>query len=278
MRSSWSVFKVLFKQKSRLTHRTIGVQLFATVVFSLIMFFTTAAAKRVNLYSNCLQTAFILFSLLANLIYLGITCWQNEKFNREQTWRLVPMHDSELYLANTISSGFSFIYLDLLLGIELAIMLGMLSPFDKDTWRQVRDLGYWLSHLTLLNVEKLFLAALLLLLVGLAVYLTVSLLNFSSHAVIDFWPGKSHKIITWLVRLLMIVLVSWLLVISYSIWWDVYANINHFLFGSSYQDMEVTVPRISLMGDFWVFLFYDIIALATDLWLFNHYVEAKANK
>ncbi|WEV50918.1 hypothetical protein OZX69_08195 [Lactobacillus sp. ESL0731] len=160
----------------------------------------------------------------------------------------------------------------------MAVILGVLSPFDKVTRRQVVDFGYWLSHLTLLNVGKLFLAALLLLLVGLAVYLTVSLLNFSSHAVIDFGPGKSHKIITWLVRLLMIVLISWLLVISYSIWWDVYANINHFLFGSSYQDMEVTVPKISMIGDFWVFLFYDIIALAIDLWLFNHYVEAKANK
>ncbi|WEV50919.1 hypothetical protein OZX63_08195 [Lactobacillus sp. ESL0700] len=98
-----------------MAHRTFGVQLFATVVFSLIMFFTTAAAERENLYPDYLQTAFILFGLLANLIYLGITCWQNEKFNREQTWRLIPMHDSELYLANTISSGFAFIYLDLLL-------------------------------------------------------------------------------------------------------------------------------------------------------------------
>ncbi|MDF7671880.1 hypothetical protein PT281_01080 [Lactobacillus sp. ESL0701] len=278
MEKYWHLFKILFKQKTRLTYRVFGVQLVTTIVCSLMIIFTSSGAKRWELYPDYLQTVFILFSLLANLIYLGITCWQNEKFNHEQTWRLIPLHDSKLYLTNTISSGIAFIYLDLLLGIELVLISMVLYPFDEYTRQQIAAFGYWVTHLTFLKCGRLFLALLLLLLVGLAVYLTVSFLNFSSHAVVDFWSGKSHRIITWLVRLVMIVIVSWLLVISYNIWWDVAANISHFLTGSSYQDMEMTIPKINIIGDFWLFLLYNVIILPIDLGLFTRYVEAKANR
>ncbi|WEV70717.1 hypothetical protein OZY43_07200 [Lactobacillus sp. ESL0785] len=254
------------------------MQLLATLFFSFIIDLSYSAKSRLSLYPDSFVTAFILFFVLANIIYLGITCWQNEKFNHNQTWRLIPLHDSQLYLTNTISSGIAFIYLDLLLGIELALILVIFYPFDGYTRQQVAAFGYWVTHLTWLKCGKLLLAALLLLLIGLAVYLTVSFLNFSSHAVIDFWPGKSHQIITWLVRLIMIILVSGLLVISYNIWWDVSANIGHFLTGSSYQDMEMTIPKISISGDFGLFLLYDVIILVIDLWLFTHYVEAKVNR
>lgn len=278
MKKCWRLFKVLFRQKTRLTYRVFGIQLLATVVCSLIMIFTTPQANRWESYPYDLQIIFILFCLLANLIYLGITCWQNEKFNHDQTWRLIPLHDDQLYLTNTVSSGIAFIYLDFLLGIELVLMLVLLYPVDEYTRQQIAAFDYWVTHLTLLKCGKLLLAALLLLLIGLAIYLTVSCLNFSSHTVIDFWFGKSHRIITWLVRLVMIILVSWLLVISYNIWWDVVANISHFLTGSSYQDMEMIVPKVGIIGDFWLFLFYDAIVLAVDLWLFTRYVEAKINK
>ncbi|WEV39518.1 hypothetical protein [Lactobacillus sp. ESL0681] len=274
----WVVFKTLFKQKIKSTYKVFCLQLFATIVFSLMLNFNYDAKERLNLYPDSFETAFILLGILANMIYLVYSCQQNERFNRDQTWRLLPINDSKLYVINTVSSGSAFICFDLLLGVELIIALFIFSFFDTSMRKIFYNFNYSMTHLSGVVINKYVLTVLVLLLIGIAIYLTVSFLNFSSVALIDFWPNMSHRLVKWTVRIILLFVVSWLIVSGYNILRHVIVNIDHALFNIPYRYLTYPLPKINLAGDAGIFLLYDTILLMLNWWLNDHYVEAKADK
>ncbi|MDF7638453.1 hypothetical protein PT285_03260 [Lactobacillus sp. ESL0791] len=267
------LFAVLFRQKTRITHRVWLLQLVAVLVTMIIVVWGTEITR--DTLMNAFGLCFFLLFFVSNAIYLLVTCWQNEKFNRSQTWRLVPVKDRYIYLANTFSSFIAFVYLDVLEVIEFFLGLFCLYPASK----------YWLNE-TGQFIGKIFSGsefgkavevACVLLLMGLAVYLIVSFLNFSQRALIDFWPAGSSKLVIFLTRLLLIIVVSWLVINGWQILAHLDANIEHVLFNIPYRYLPDYNNKINLSGDLGLFLLFDIVTLFLNMVLLDKFVEARPN-
>ena len=58
-----------------------------------------------------LLSAGMLKTPIADVIFVGLLCWQNEKINLSQTWQLAPASSVKIWLINMLSSLVECIYI-----------------------------------------------------------------------------------------------------------------------------------------------------------------------
>ena len=274
MTSFNTLFNRMFQEKSKSVYLIFLIQAFASLCLTIIVFVSGNGTpefvngndtSNVNLVVAFLAVyAVLITSFVADFVYWIVSSIKNEKINRSQTWRLIPVSDTKFLLGNFGTAFLTYIWLGIL---ETVTILITLLPMLSD--QEVRKV---LSHVSL-NLSahdwQEMLASLgLIILIGYAWYAIVSLLNLASRSIIDFLPGGSSKVLTFIIRVVVIIAIIWILGHAASIIFSVLGEFSPFAVNNYDIDYATTLLQ---------FLVFDVVITLIDIFLLNKFVEAKQN-
>lgn len=263
------LFKELLKRKIQRVNVIVTIQFVSAIALA---FFTNFSINSGMVHTRLTNPADFLTEILAcfgslffvfGLILFLLTISQNERLNRDQTWRLIPITDGKFYIENIFSSFISLIYF-VLVNVIIAIILLLICVLFNSKFRQ--DLG--------INIHpslEFFYVIIVAILSCFFMFLIASFLNFSSIAISDFLPQGSNRTILFLVRvLIIIVIIGFIWKIN-----SVFSFYDFFTGNFSLVNLKVT-PLNSLveLENLMIVLFViDLVILALNLFLINHFSE-----
>lgn len=276
MTSFNTLFNRMFQEKSKSVYLIFLIQAFASLCFTIIGFVSengtpefvngkdTSSVNVIVAFLAVFAVMMLITSFIADFVYWIISSIKNEKINRSQTWRLIPVSDTKFLLGNFGTAFLTYIWLGIL---ETVTILITLLPMLSD--QEVRKV---LSHVSL-NLSahdwQEMLASLgLIILIGYAWYAIVSLLNLASRSIIDFLPGGSSKVLTFIIRVVVIIAIIWILGHAASIIFSVLGEFSPFAVNNYDIDYATTLLQ---------FLVFDVVITLIDIFLLNKFVEAKQN-
>ena len=271
-----TLFNRMFQEKSKSVYLIFLIQAFASLCFTIIGFVSengtpefvngkdTSSVNVIVAFLAVFAVMMLITSFIADFVYWIISSIKNEKINRSQTWRLIPVSDTKFLLGNFGTAFLTYIWLGIL---ETVTILITLLPMLSD--QEVRKV---LSHVSL-NLSahdwQEMLASLgLIILIGYAWYAIVSLLNLASRSIIDFLPGGSSKVLTFIIRVVVIIAIIWILGHAASIIFSVLGEFSPFAVNNYDIDYATTLLQ---------FLVFDVVITLIDIFLLNKFVEAKQN-
>ena len=276
MTSFNTLFNRMFQEKSKSVYLIFLIQAFASLCLTIIVFVSgngtpefvngndTSNVNLVVAFLAVYAVMMLITSFVADFVYWIVSSIKNEKINRSQTWRLIPVSDTKFLLGNFGTAFLTYIWLGIL---ETVTILITLLPMLSD--QEVRKV---LSHVSL-NLSahdwQEMLASLgLIILIGYAWYAIVSLLNLASRSIIDFLPGGSSKVLTFIIRVVVIIAIIWILGHAASIIFSVLGEFSPFAVNNYDIDYATTLLQ---------FLVFDVVITLIDILLLNKFVEAKQN-
>lgn len=274
------LFSVFFKNKMKQGYILLAIQTIAAIVISIISVIGFRNGH-FYLYDNgnvgfflILIGVFASLAVIALIVFFGITCFNNESYNSNQSYRLLAISDTKYFLANILSSFVALIVMNIinLLFVVLFSILAFVTDQDFrintiSIWQDICHDAFKLGadfYLTLLQI------VVWLILLIFVTYVLISFLNFSSKAILNFLPGFSNRPALFFVRGLLILVISWLIIkVMEPINWLLASNVPGSLF---YNDPDLT-------GFFYssslIFVIIFLVFLLADLFLFNRYFEPK---
>lgn len=281
MTSFNTLFNRMFQEKSRTVYLIYLIQAFASLCFSVWMIISMKGDPNVmvinghhevtnHLISYLLIFGVMMFitSFFANFVYWIISSVKNEKINRSQTWRLIPISDTKFLLSNFGTAFISYLWLMILEGITVAV-----TCLPVLTVNEVRkNLADFFSRSQQLGTQDwwgLLGALVLVILLGYAWYAIVSLINLSSRSIMDFLPNGSNKFLMFVVRVVIIIAVIWLLSNAATVVFEAIGNFLPFLADGN--------DNLQIGGTLVSFLVFDVVITLLDILLLNKFVEAKQN-
>lgn len=281
MTSFNTLFNRMFQEKSRTVYLIYLIQAFASLCFSVWMIISMKGDPNVmvinghhevtnHLISYLLIFGVIMFitSFFANFVYWIISSIKNEKINRSQTWRLIPISDTKFLLSNFGTAFISYLWLMILEGITVAV-----TCLPVLTVNEVRkNLADFFSRSQQLGTQDwwgILGALVLVILLGYAWYAIVSLINLSSRSIMDFLPNGSSKFIMFIVRVVIILAIIWLLSKATTVVFGAIGNFIPFLADGN-KDLQMSGTLVE-------FLLFDLVVTLIDILLLNKFVEAKQN-
>lgn len=276
MTSFNTLFNRMFQEKSKSVYLIFLIQAFASLCLTIIVFVSgngtpefvngndTSNVNLVVAFLAVYAVMMLITSFVADFVYWIVSSIKNEKINRSQTWHLIPVSDTKFLLSNFGTAFLTYIWLGIL---ETVTILITLLPMLSD--QEVRKV---LSHVSL-NLSahdwQEMLASLgLIILIGYAWYAIVSLLNLASRSIIDFLPGGSSKVLTFIIRVVVIIAIIWILGHAASIIFSVLGEFSPFAVNNYDIDYATTLLQ---------FLVFDVVITLIDIFLLNKFVEAKQN-
>lgn len=281
MTSFNTLFNRMFQEKSRTVYLIYLIQAFASLCFSVWMIISMKGDPNVVVINvvinyhhevtNHLIVYLLIFgvmmfstSFFAYFVYWIISSIKNEKINRSQTWRLIPISDTKFLLSNFGTAFISYLWLMILEGITVAVTcLPVLTVNEvRKNFSRSQQLGtqdWW----------GLLGALVLVILLGYAWYAIVSLINLSSRSIMDFLPNGSSKFIMFIVRVVIILAIIWLLSKATTVVFGAIGNFIPFLVDGN-NDLQMS-------GTLVAFLLFDVVVTLIDILLLNKFVEAKQN-
>ena len=271
-----TLFNRMFQEKSKSVYLIFLIQEFARLCLTISVFVSgngtpefvngndTSNVNLVVAFLAVYAVMMLITSFVADFVYWIVSSIKNEKINRSQTWRLIPVSDTKFLLGNFGTAFLTYIWLGIL---ETVTILITLLPMLSD--QEVRKV---LSHVSL-NLSahdwQEMLASLgLIILIGYAWYAIVSLLNLASRSIIDFLPGGSSKVLTFIIRVVVIIAIIWILGHAASIIFSVLGEFSPFAVNNYDIDYATTLLQ---------FLVFDVVITLIDIFLLNKFVEAKQN-
>lgn len=276
MTSFNTLFNRMFQEKSRTVYLIFLIQVFASFCFTIFAAFSLhgdfnvvndTAKEAINPIIGSLAifaSIVLVTSFPANFIYWIVSSIRNEKINRSQTWRLIPINDTKFLLSNFGTAFLSYIWLEIL---EFVIVAITALPLFLSSGEIKTALGHANWKIDAQSCWQMLGALVLIILLGYAWYAIVSLLNLSSRSIIDFLPNGSNKFLIFVVRVITIVVVIWLL--GYA---------GNALIGATNQILSLNISENMGMGPVLIqFLVFDAVLTLIDIFLLNKFVEAKQN-
>lgn len=281
MTSFNTLFNRMFQEKSRAVYLIYLIQAFSSLCFSLWVIFSMRGEPNVMMINghrevtNHLIAYLLIFgvmmfitSFFANFVYWIISSVKNEKINRSQTWRLIPISDTKFLLSNFGTAFISYLWLIILEGITVAVTC--LPVLTVNEVRKNLSGFFEESHrLAVQDWWSLLGALVLVILLGYAWYAIVSLINLSSRSIMDFLPNGSSKFIMFIVRVVIIIAIIWLLSKATTVVFGAISNFIPFLADGN-NDLQMS-------GTLVAFLLFDVVVTLIDILLLNKFVEAKQN-
>lgn len=281
MTSFNTLFNRMFQEKSRTVYLIYLIQAFASLCFSVWMIISMKGDPNVVVINVVINghhevTNHLIFYLLifgvimfitsffAYFVYWIISSIKNEKINRSQTWRLIPISDTKFLLSNFGTAFISYLWLMILEGITVAVTcLPVLTVNEvRKNFSRSQQLGtqdWW----------GLLGALVLVILLGYAWYAIVSLINLSSRSIMDFLPNGSSKFIMFIVRVVIILAIIWLLSKATTVVFGAIGSFIPFLVDGN-NDLQMS-------GTLVAFLLFDVVVTLIDILLLNKFVEAEQN-
>lgn len=277
MTSFSSIFKELTKSKLRLVRRLALLQI---VVGVLLGFWALLKMAFQGESKSYMLTAFITITPLFDLAYLFLSSRKNEQVYASQTWRLAPIKNSALLFANLGSAIIDGIFL-VILQIVMIVIAGLpviiTNEFLQTTFKNFGSIGegkLWQD----IHLADLLSVILLIILIGMFIYLAVSLINFTGKIVSDFLPEKISKLVYFLV---VVSLTCIGLIFLMNVYWFVMNSLTGFLQNGMFLttlSKDAIDVRSNLTENYLtmaVVLVVDIILIIVNIFLLNKYHEAK---
>lgn len=276
MTSFNTLFNRMFQEKSKSVYLIFLIQAFASLCFTIIGFVSengtpefvngkdTSSVNVIVAFLAVFAVMMLITSFIADFVYWIISSIKNEKINRSQTWRLIPVTDTKFLLSNFGTAFLTYIWLGILEAVTIIVtLLPMLS--DQDV-RKV--LSHVSLNLSAHDWQEMLASLGLIILIGYAWYAIVSLLNLASRSIIDFLPGGSSKVLTFIIRVVVIIAIIWILGHAASIIFSVLGEFSPFAVNNYDIDYATTLLQ---------FLVFDAVITLIDIFLLNKFVEAKQN-
>ena len=277
MTSFSSIFKELTKSKLRLVRRLALLQI---VVGVLLGFWALLKMAFQGESKSYMLSAFITITPLFDLAYLFLSSRKNEQVYASQTWRLAPIKNSALLFANLGSAIIDGIFL-VILQIVMIVIAGLpviiTNEFWQTTFKNFGSIGegkLWQD----IHLADLLSVILLIILIGMFIYLAVSLINFTGKIVSDFLPEKISKLVYFLV---VVSLTCIGLIFLMNVYWFVMNSLTGFLQNGMFLttlSKDAIDVRSNLTENYLtmaVVLVVDIILIIVNIFLLNKYHEAK---
>lgn len=276
MTSFNTLFNRMFQEKSKSVYLIFLIQAFASLCFTIIGFVSengtpefvngkdTSSVNVIVAFLAVFAVMMLITSFIADFVYWIISSIKNEKINRSQTWRLIPVTDTKFLLSNFGTAFLTYIWLGILEAVTIIVtLLPMLS--DQDVRKAI---GQASIHLSARDWQEMLASLGLIILIGYAWYAIVSLLNLASRSIIDFLPGGSSKVLTFIIRVVVIIAIIWTLGHAASIIFSVLGEFSPFAVNNYDIDYATTLLQ---------FLVFDVVITLIDIFLLNKFVEAKQN-
>ena len=276
MTSFNTLYNRMFQEKSKSVYLIFLIQAFASLCFTIIGFVSengtpefvngkdTSSVNVIVAFLAVFAVMMLITSFIADFVYWIISSIKNEKINRSQTWRLIPVTDTKFLLSNFGTAFLTYIWLGILEAVTIIVtLLPMLS--DQDVRKAI---GQARIHLSARDWQTMLESLLLIIFIGYAWYAIVSLLNLASRSIIDFLPGGSSKVWTFIIRVIVIIAIIWILGHAATIIFSVLGKFSTFMVNS--QDINYATTILQ-------FLVFDVVITLIDILLLNKFVEAKQN-
>lgn len=277
MTSFSSIFKELTKNKVRLVRRLVFLQIVVGILLGFWALFYSAFEGESKAY---FLISFITITPLFDVAYLFLSSRKNEQVYASQTWRLAPIKESTLLLANLFSAIVDGLYL-VVIQLAMILIAGLpiigTNEFWKTTFKNFGSIGegkLWQD----IHITDLISVIVLLILIGIFIYLAVSLINFTGKIVSDFLPEKISKLVYFLV---VFSLTCIGLIFLINVYWFVMDSVTGFLQNGMFLTTlgkDAIDVRSDLTGNYLtmaVVLAVDIILIAINVVLLRKYHEAK---
>ena len=197
-----SIFKELTKSKVRLARRLAILQVIVGILLGFWALFNSAFEGENKAY---FLVAFLMITPLFDIAYLALSSRKNEEVYSSQTWRLAPIKESSLLFANLLSAvvnGLCLVVLQIGMILAAGIPVMGTNEFWKTTLKNFGSIGevkLWHE----MHIMDLLSSIVLIVLIGIFIYLAVSLVNFTGKIVSDFLPERISKLVYFLVVVLL---------------------------------------------------------------------------
>ena len=272
-----SIFKELTKSKVRLARRLAILQVIVGILLGFWALFNSAFEGENKAY---FLVAFLMITPLFDIAYLALSSRKNEEVYSSQTWRLAPIKESSLLFANLLSAVVNGLYLVVLqIGMILAAGIPVMgtNEFWKTTLKNFGSIGevkLWHE----MHIMDLLSSIVLIVLIGIFIYLAVSLVNFTGKIVSDFLPERISKLVYFLVVVLLGCIGLIFLINTYDF---ILASLTGFLQNGMFlttlskDAIDVRSDLTSNYLTLFIVLGVDIILVLVNIILLNKYHEAR---
>ena len=272
-----SIFKELTKSKVRLARRLAILQVIVGILLGFWALFNSAFEGENKAY---FLVAFLMITPLFDIAYLALSSRKNEEVYSSQTWRLAPIKESSLLFANLLSAVVNGVYL-VILQIGMILVSGIpvmgTNEFWKTTFKNFGSIGevkLWHE----MHIMDLLSGIVLIVLIGIFIYLAVSLVNFTGKIVSDFLPERISKLVYFLVVVLLGCIGLIFLINTYDF---ILASLTGFLQNGMFlttlskDAIDVRSDLTSNYLTLFIVLGVDIILVLVNIILLNKYHEAR---
>lgn len=272
-----SIFKELTKSKVRLARRLAILQVIVGILLGFWALFNSAFEGESKAY---FLVAFLMITPLFDIAYLALSSRKNEEVYSSQTWRLAPIKESSLLFANLLSAVVNGVYL-VILQIGMILVSGIpvmgTNEFWKTTFKNFGSIGevkLWHE----MHIMDLLSGIVLIVLIGIFIYLAVSLVNFTGKIVSDFLPERISKLVYFLVVVLLGCIGLIFLINTYDF---ILASLTGFLQNGMFlttlskDAIDVRSDLTSNYLTLFIVLGVDIILVLVNIILLNKYHEAR---
>jgi len=272
-----SIFKELTKSKVRLVRRLAILQVIVGILLGFWALFNSALEGESRAY---FLVAFMMITPLFDIAYLALSSRKNEEVYSSQTWRLASIKESSLLFANLLSAVVNGLYLVVLqIGMILAAGIPVMgtNEFWKTTFKNFGSIGegkLWQK----MHVMDLLSSIVLIVLIGIFIYLAVSLVNFTGKIVSDFLPERISKLVYFLVVVLLGCIGLIFLINTYDF---ILTSLTGFLQNGMFLTIlskDASDVRSDLTSNYLTLLIVlgvDIILVLVNIILLNKYHEAR---
>lgn len=213
MTSNKALFKQMFLQKRRYADLVLLVQVFAVAFMFLMGIIFRGNSNPINNISSVfagndniwdlILGLGVLTTFFADITFLGLMCWQNEKINLSQTWQLIPASSSKIWIFNIISSIVECAYI-----FVIQVVIGLIVLIIDSYSHHINPFSDTSFGANISFVESAWaLIEELLALVGLCliIFAFVSLINFLTRTITDQLPVKNTTGIRLVVMAILVI-------------------------------------------------------------------------
>ena len=213
MTSNKALFKQMFLQKRRYADLVLLVQVFAVAFMFLMGIIFRGNSNPINNISSVfagndniwdlILGLGVLTTFFADITFLGLMCWQNEKINLSQTWQLIPASSGKILIFNIISSIVECAYI-----FVIQVVIGLIVLIIDSYSHHINPFSGTSFGANISFVESAWaLIEELLALVGLCliIFAFVSLINFLTRTINDQLPVKNTTGIRLVVMAILVI-------------------------------------------------------------------------
>lgn len=213
MTSNKALFKQMFLQKRRYADLVLLVQVFAVAFMFLMGIIFRGNSNPINNISSVfagndniwdlILGLGVLTTFFADITFLGLMCWQNEKINLSQTWQLIPASSGKIWIFNIISSIVECAYI-----FVIQVVIGLVVLIIDSYSHHINPFSGTSFGANISFVESAWaLIEELLALVGLCliIFAFVSLINFLTRTITDQLPVKNTTGIRLVVMAILVI-------------------------------------------------------------------------